>query len=119
MHSDLKLTERLRSAAANSPLTERVMFGGVAFFLSGNMCCGIYHDALVLRIGEEQAEKALNKPHVRPMDITGKPMRGWVMVDPPGCKTMRQLDGWVAMATAFVGDLPAKKQPARGLKKKK
>lgn len=119
MHSDPKLTERLRSTAANSPLTERVMFGGVAFFLNGNMCCGIYHESLVLRIGEEQAQKALNKPHARPMDITGKPIRGWVMIDPTGCKTKRQLDGWVAMAAAYVGDLPAKKKPTSTRKKKK
>lgn len=119
MHSDPKLTERLRRAADNTPLTERVMFGGVSFFCQGHMCCGIYHESLVLRIGEDQADKALKKPHVRPMDITGKPMRGWVFVDPPGCKTKRQLDGWVDKAVTFVSSLPSKKKPATGRKKKK
>jgi TfoX/Sxy family transcriptional regulator of competence genes len=119
MHSDPKLAERLRLAADKSPLTERVMFGGVAFFCHGNMCVGIYHDSLVLRLGEKQAELALKKTHVRPMDITGKPMRGWVFVAPPGCKTKRQLDNWVAIAVDFSKTLPVKKKPATGRKKKK
>ena len=119
MHSDPKLTERLRRAADSAPLTERVMFGGVAFFLNANMCCGIYHDSLVLRIGEEQAANALKSPHARPMDITGKPMRGWIMVNPKGCATKRQLDGWIDKAITFVSTLPPKKKPATGRKKKK
>jgi TfoX/Sxy family transcriptional regulator of competence genes len=119
MHNDPKLTERLRHAADNSPLTERVMFGGVAFFLNGNMCCGIYRDFLILRIGEDRAAIALKRPHVRPMDITGKPMRGWVMIDPAGCKTKRQLDGWVDKATAYAGELPTKKKSTPARKKKK
>ncbi len=119
MHSDPKLTERLRVSAKDGPLKERVMFGGVAFFLNGNMCVGIYHQDLILRIGEDQAELALKKPHINPMDITGRPMRGWVMVAPPGCKTKRQLDGWVATAQHFVSTLPIIKKPTARLKKKK
>ncbi len=119
MHSDPKLTERLRRAADKSPLTERVMFGGVAFFLNSNMCCGIYHEFLILRIGEAQAEKALKKPHARPMDITGKPMRGWIMVAPEGCATKRQLERWIDKAITFVNNLPPKNTPASPPKKKK
>jgi len=120
MHSDPKLTERLRVSTKVGPLKERVMFGGVAFFLNGNMCVGVYHQDLILRIGEEQAEPALKKSHVSPMDITGKPMRGWVKVAPPGCKTKRQLDSWIAKASQFVGELPMKKsKPATTRKKKK
>jgi TfoX/Sxy family transcriptional regulator of competence genes len=119
MHSDPKLTERLRRAADKAPLTERVMFGGVAFFCRGNMCCGIYHQSLILRIGQERADLAMKKPHVRPMDITGRPMRGWVMVEPKGCATRRQLDGWVDRAVTFSSSLPAKKQPTTERKKKK
>ncbi len=119
MHSDPKLTERLRRTAEHGPLNERVMFGGVAFFLNGNMCCGIYHKDLVLRIGEDQADSALKKTHVRPMDITGKPMRGWVMVDPKGCATKQQLDAWVDKAASFVGTLPAKTKLPSVRKKKK
>ena len=108
MHSDPKLTERLRPAAAGHGLAERVMFGGVAFFLHGNFCCGIWHDRLILRLGEDKAIEALFKKDVRPMDITGKPMRGWVMVGPDGCKTKRRLDDWVNEAANFVRTLPKK-----------
>lgn len=118
MHSDPKLTERIRLSTKGGPLKERVMFGGVAFFLNGNMCVGVYHKDLILRIGEDQAEPALKKPHVSPMDITGRPMRGWVMVTPDGCKTRHQLDGWIARAQKFVGELPAKKTKATRKKKK-
>lgn len=119
MHSDPKLTERLRAIAENGPLKERVMFGGVAFFLNGNMCVGVYHKDLILRIGEEQAAQALEKPHVTPMDITGKPMRGWVKVAPAGCNTKHRIDAWIEMAQHFASTLPPKKNPTSRLKKKK
>ena len=109
MHSDPKLTERLREALDGTPLVERVMFGGVAFFLKGNFCCGIWHDMLVLRLGVERAEDVMFQKHVRPMDITGTPMRGWVMIAPAGCRTRKQLDGWFDSAMNFVKTLPAKK----------
>jgi TfoX/Sxy family transcriptional regulator of competence genes len=112
MHSNPKLTERLRAATTDQPLEERVMFGGVAFFLRGNFCVGIYHDLLVLRLGEEQAEHAIFRPHVVPMDITGKPMRGWVMVKPSGCRTKPQIESWLEKAIAFVSTLPVKQKPA-------
>lgn len=115
MHSDPKLTERLRLVAEEHDLAERVMFGGVAFFLNGNMCVGVYHEFLILRLGEDGAIEALFKKDVRPMDITGKPMRGWVMVGPDGCKTKRQLDAWVAQAATFVAGLPTKTK--RGTKR--
>ena len=119
MHSDPKLTEHMRLATKDSPLKERVMFGGVAFFLNGNMCCGIYHKDLILRIGEDRAEAALKKPHVTPMDITGKPMRGWIKVAPAGCNTKHQLDIWIGIAQKFVGKLPAKKSKTTSKRKKK
>ncbi|MEZ6190713.1 MAG: TfoX/Sxy family protein [Phycisphaerales bacterium] len=119
MHSDPKLTERLRPVAEDQGLDERVMFGGVAFFLGGNFCCGIWHDRLILRLGEEGAIEALFKKDVHPMDITGKPMRGWVMVGPDGCKTKRQLDTWVAQAATFVAGLPAKTKRATKRKTKR
>ena len=109
MHSDPKLTDRLRRVATERPLTERVMFGGVAFFCHGHMCCGIYHKLLILRIGEEAAIRAMKRPAVRPMDITGKPMRGWIMVEPDGYQTSRQLKSWIDKAEKFVMTLPRKK----------
>jgi TfoX/Sxy family transcriptional regulator of competence genes len=119
MHSDPKITERIRQAVQGSKLDERVMFGGAAFFLKGNFCCGVYHDLLVLRMGEEHAEEAIFRPHVVPMDITGKPMRGWVMVKPAGCRTARQLETWLGQAVTFVRTLPAKPATTKKPKKKK
>ena len=62
------------------------MFGGVCHLLNGNIFCGVYKDYLILRLGEKHAEDALESPHVRPFDITGKPMEGWVMMSKGGFK---------------------------------
>ncbi len=86
---------------------------------AGDPTQSIYHDLLVLRLGEEQAEQAIFRPHVVPMDITGKPMRGWVMVKPSGCRTRPQLEAWLKKAVALVNTLPVKQKPAARPKKKK
>ena len=62
-------------------LTERKMFGGIAFMLNGNMCCGETNDDLMVRVGADGLEDALDQPHARPMDFTGRPMKGFVFVD--------------------------------------
>ncbi len=74
------------------------MFGGVCHLLNGNMFCGVHKDFLILRLGEENSNKALALPHVRPFDITGKPMKGWVMVDQDGFQTDRDLASWLNRA---------------------
>ena len=83
------------------------MFGGLCFTLRGNMVCGIVGDSLMLRLNEELADQALEKPHVRPMDFTGRPMKSMVYVDPPGLRG-RALRGWVEKAIAHSMTLPAK-----------
>ena len=87
---------------------EKKMFGGVGFLLNGNMLVGVWKDALIVRLGIEDAEDALKEPHVREFDITGKAMRGWVMVDPPGLADDDQLGTWIQRAWKFVGKMPAK-----------
>jgi TfoX/Sxy family transcriptional regulator of competence genes len=72
-------------------LEERKMFGGIAFMVRGYMCCGVLNDDLVLRLGEDGAKKALAQPHVRPMDFTGRPMKGYVYVDKKGVGTESKL----------------------------
>ena len=67
-------------------LVEKQMFGGVGFLLAGNVCCGAWKEFLVLRLGDDAARQVLGEEHTRPFDITGKPMRGWVMVEPAGWK---------------------------------
>ncbi len=89
-------------------ITERKMFGGLAFLLNGNMCCGVVKDLLMLRLGEEGAAEALTKPHTRFMDFTGKPMKSMVYVEPAGLTSEEDLRGWVQRAVAYVSTLPAK-----------
>ena len=102
------LCERLRDAVDLIPnLTEKKMFGGVGFLLHGNMMVGIWKDFLILRLGVEEATKAIKKKHVKLFDITGTPMKGWVMIDENDVddKALRE---WVTKARTFVAELPAK-----------
>ena len=84
------------------------MFGGICHLLNGNMFCGVYKDFLILRLGEENAEKALKSPFVKPFDITGRPMKGWVMVKENGFKKEEDLEAWLKQAEEFVRAFPAK-----------
>jgi hypothetical protein len=87
--------------------TRKKMFGGTCYLLDGNMLCGVYKDYLILRLGPGQAQKALSKPHVKPFDITGRPMKGWVMVEAPGFEGPL-LPQWLTQAKTFVETLPPK-----------
>jgi TfoX/Sxy family transcriptional regulator of competence genes len=84
------------------------MFGGICHLMNGNMFCGVYKDFLILRLGEENAEKALRLPFVKPFDITGRPMKGWVMVKEDGIKEEEELKAWLNQAEEFVRSLPVK-----------
>lgn len=100
---------RIRKIVARWKNTEaKKMFGGVCHLLSGNMVCGVYKDYLILRLGEEAASRALKQSHTRPFDITGKPMKGWVMVEDAGFKTDDSLKSWLNRAKSFVNTLPPK-----------
>ena len=83
------------------------MFGGTCHILNGNMLCGVYKDYLILRLGEDQAKDALNKNHVRPFDITGKSMKGWVMIEASGFEGPL-LSQWLEKAKYFVESLSPK-----------
>jgi len=84
------------------------MFGGVVFLLRGNMLVGIWRQSLIVRLGPEQAAQALKREYVREFDVTGRPMKGWVLVEPDGLDTDAELAAWIELATAFVETLPAK-----------
>ena len=88
-------------------LTERKMFGGIAFMLNGNMCCGVTNDDLMVRVGADGLEDALDQPHARPMDFTGRPMKGFVFVG-AGAVGDRVLRQWVQRGVIFAESLPAK-----------
>lgn len=109
MAFDEDLAARIRAALARKKgIEEKKMFGGLVFMLRGNMLVGVWKDALIVRLGDEQAEAALVEPHVRPLDITGKPMKRWVMVAPEGVQDDSQLKNWIQRAMKFVGKLPDK-----------
>lgn len=90
-------------------ISEKNMFGGIAFLVHGNMCCGIWKDLLVIRLSVEAATVELKKPHVRVMDITGRPMKGWLFVEPAGFKKDADLFLWVEKAFSFASSLPPKR----------
>ena len=100
MPYDERLADRIRGVlSGRNGVLERRMFGGVAFLLHGNMCCGVVQDLLVLRLGSSGAELALTKPHTREMDFTGKPMKGMVYVEPDGFRT--QITGVARIGGTF------------------
>ena len=108
MAYDEDLAGRVRAVLPRGEaVTERRMFGGLAFMLRGHMFCGIVKDALMARLGPEAVGRALDKPHVRPMDFTGQPMKGMVFIDPAGLHgdALRQ---WVDAAAAYARGLPPK-----------
>lgn len=86
------------------------MFGGVAFMLRGHMCCGVLNDDLVLRLSPDRCQEALAQPSVRPMDFTGRPLKGFVYVNLKGYRTDGMLEQWVSMAVDFVSTLPRKRK---------
>jgi TfoX/Sxy family transcriptional regulator of competence genes len=106
---DEKLAERVRRALAGKRgVTERRMFGGLAFMLRGNMFVGVESDRLMVRVGPAKYDEALKKPHAREMDFTGRPLRGYVYVDRDGFATAPALRAWIDRAIDFAKTLPAK-----------
>lgn len=93
-------------------LDEKKMFGGLCFLLNGNMACGILKNALIVRVGPDKYNEALQLPHARQFDITGRPMKGWVMVPAEGLTSHNDLSAWVERGVSFASTLPVK-QPRR------
>lgn len=109
MAYDEELADRILTAlAGRDGITERKMFGGVGFMLNGNMCCGAHGPELIVRLGPEDGDRALDEPHTRPFDLTGRPMTGWLYVDPAATRTDEGLEAWVDRAAAYVSGLPPK-----------
>lgn len=109
MAYDEALADRVRAALApREGLSERKMFGGIAFMVGGNMACGVIGEELMVRLGPEEAERALVEEHVRPMDFTGKPMRGMVYVAAEGVAADADLAGWAEAGADHAASLPPK-----------
>jgi len=103
------LADRIRHALGrNRGIVEKKMFGGVGFLLGGNICVGVWKTSLIVRLDPEQYEDALAEPHVREFDITGRAMRGWVLVEAEGIDDDQELRAWIDRSLNFVAGLPAK-----------
>jgi TfoX/Sxy family transcriptional regulator of competence genes len=106
---NVELADQLRMALAPLvPVTEKKMFGSIIFMLNGNMLSGVYQEYLLFRVGREQRETALKLKGTKEFDLTGKPMKGWVMVSKEGYNSNQLLEKWILMAHEFVKTLPAK-----------
>ena len=104
-----ELAERIRHGLARRKgIEEKKMFGGVGFLLHGNLLVGVWKDSLIVRLGPEEGEEALKEPHVSEFNITGRSMKGWVLVEPQGVEDDEQMSAWIQWAMKFVGKLPAK-----------
>jgi hypothetical protein len=107
MPYDEDLAARLRDLLGRRPgVAEKRLFGGVGFFLDGNMAVGVWKDSFVARLGPHSDES--DDPHARPFAPAGRPLRGWVLVEPPGADDDADLARWVDRAVAFVETLPPK-----------
>ena len=105
------LAERIRHALARKRASRRRRCSAVsAFLLNGNLLVGVRKDSLLVRLGPEQSEEALKEAHARAFDITGRPMKGWLLVEPEGVEEDDQLKDWIERATRFVRTLPAKEK---------
>lgn len=102
-----KITTILKSTDGIEP---KKMFGGICFMHKGNMMCGIDGRRLMVRVGPHQYDNALSLKHASVMDITGKPMRGFIFVSPAGTKTIPGLRKWIRLGLNFTGSLSPKKQ---------
>jgi TfoX/Sxy family transcriptional regulator of competence genes len=109
MAFDEGLAQRIREAlAAERGVSEKRMFGGIAFLLNGNMAVGVVKDDLMVRVGPDAYETLLADPNVRPMDFTGRPMRGFVYVASEGLVADADLHRWIGHGAAYARALPAK-----------
>ncbi len=105
-----KSAARVRKVLAPETPVEKRMFGGLAFLVRGNMCIGLVRDDLVVRVGPEADAEALREPYARPMDFTGKPMKGWIFVGPEGFRTAAALGKWIRRGLEYAQRLPSKKE---------
>ena len=113
MAYDEKLAARIDGAVRSwSGLSTKKMFGSIGWMLNGNICAGIWKDSLIVRCGPSEWPTLLQRPHVAEFDITGRSMKGWLLVRPAGIADAETLNQWLRRSHDFVRKLPAK--PAAG-----
>jgi TfoX/Sxy family transcriptional regulator of competence genes len=115
MPYDEALADRIRRAIGSRPdVTEKKMFGDLAFLRNGRIFCGIAKDNLMVRVSPARYQESLAKPHVRPMDCSGRLMSGYVFVGASGCRTDKTVKAWVDLGADFVATLEDSARPTRG-----
>jgi hypothetical protein len=120
MGYDQKTAERVRRIlSGRRDVVEKKMIGGLSFMANGSICCGVTKTALMVRVGPEAREWALAQPHVRPMEFAGRPLAGFVCVDPEGFRTDTALASWLQRGIDFGSALPAKRSAVRKLDPKR
>jgi TfoX/Sxy family transcriptional regulator of competence genes len=120
MAYDEDLAERIRAALRETKgVSEKAMFGGIAWMKGGNMFVGTLKDELMVRVGKDAHDAEVKRPHARIMDFTGRPMKGYLVIAPAGVKTVAQVKAWADRALANVATLPVKAaKPAKSPAKK-
>jgi TfoX/Sxy family transcriptional regulator of competence genes len=109
MAYDETLAARVRKGIAKrAGFEEKKMFGGLAFLLHGNMCVGVHGDDLIVRVDPDEGVRALSEPGVRPFDLTGRPMKGWLLVKASELESGRALRRWLDAGVSFAASLPPK-----------
>ena len=112
-YSEAQAARVRKALAGRKGITEKEMFGGIAFLLGGNMCVGIHGVDLIVRIEPSTTEAMLQQPGAKPFDLAGaRAMAGWLLVAPPGYRTDAALHTWVARGVGFASSLP-QKRPGR------
>lgn len=109
MAYDENLAHRVQVILAQTPnMVEKKMFGGIGYLVNGNMACGIIGESLIVRVGPDRFQQALSQPHTAVFDMTGRPMTGWVVVNPQAFASEGALESWVGAGLNFVATLPSK-----------
>jgi hypothetical protein len=109
MAYDEGLAERIRTVLADEQgVVEKKMFGGLAFMIRGRMSVGVVKDALMVRVGAAEHGTLEHRPHARPMDFTGRPLKGFLFVDSPGLESDEDLERWIARGVDYAASIPAK-----------
>jgi TfoX/Sxy family transcriptional regulator of competence genes len=109
MAFDQGLAQRMREQLADTGgVTEKQMFGGLAFLVDGNMCVGVIGEELIARVGLDATDAALERPGSRLFDFSGRPMKGWITVAPDALEDDDALAAWIGDALGFVRTLPPK-----------
>lgn len=103
------LARRIEAAlASRNDVISKTMFGGIGYLLNGNMACGVHGDGMIVRLDPIAAQKAFANPYVKPFDMTGRPMKGWLVVQASGLEEDAELRAWVEQSLAFAATLPPK-----------